>query len=181
MGLFGQKIDRDLAVQLKAQKDLQAEQVDSQIASIPLNNPNVALDPQVSALLLQSNERMLLWVFDPETNSLRKAKKHQCLVEPKMEETTAFLPNDPNSSGLVNDIDANLSDILQYMEKFGYDENSVNLFNKISRFRRSLVGNTRLHGQLAKLSKSQIAQTSAAVKRVNDDPKKQGILGGLLG
>lgn len=173
MGLFGNKntdFDKQLA--------LENAKVETGIAQQMMDPSNVAMDPQVSAMILRNGDFFLEYHIDKD-GQLILDKKYEGFVEPGGIEPFAFLSEKKQDGEFLNDLDNVLTSILDYGNKYGIDDNVRNAFNKLARKRMRFLGNSRtLEGRPQQLSKSQIIRATGGVYRDNGvGPKKDKFLG----
>lgn len=173
MGLFGKK-DNEFEKQLAQQK----EAMETGVAQQLMDPSNVAMDPQVSAMILRNGDHFLNYVQDSE-GRLHLSKKYEGFVEPGGIEPYAFLSDKKNDGEFLNEFDNVLMSILDYGDKYSIDNNVRNAFNKIGRKRMRFINNSRaLEGRPQQLSKSQIIKSSGYVGRQPVE-KKDKFLGFL--
>lgn len=176
MGIFGG--NNDLVKQMSHERDLREMDNDTQLAQQMFDPNKVAIDSQVSALILEMKSRFLKYRLDAERGTFTCVEKYPYL-EPWGEESRSFLEGFKPS--VVGTIDMFLSEAYSFSEK--YDESICNTFNEVVRVRHSFLGLSRATGKAAKVAKSQFIESSAMVRR-DVLPKKEdkGMLGiGFMG
>lgn len=172
---LGGSIERD---QLRQDKELSEGQQDVSLAQQMFDPNKVAIDSQVSALLLEMKSRFLEYDIDYKKKTMVCIEKYPYL-EPWGEEPKSFLEG--QKPQIISEIDMLLSEMYNYSKK--YDEDMSGVFNEVVRVRQSLLGLSRATGKAAKVSKSQYVESNAFIRR--DQQNKQqskGLLGlGVLG
>jgi hypothetical protein len=152
---------------------------DSRVAEAMFDPNKVALDSQVSALILQVNASFLKYKIDYK-NGTKICLEHYPFIEPWGDEPVSFLEGQkPN---IIGEIDMLLSEMYKYTET--YEEPTYRTFNEVVRIRQSLLGLSRATGRAAKVAKSQYVESNANIRRDNFGSKQQqkGLLGlGIMG
>lgn len=175
MGLFNKKSDFDRQVELEDKK------VETGIAQQIMDPNSVAMDPQVSAMILRNGDLFLEYHLDNDNGSLVLNKKYDDFVEPGGIEPYAFLSEKKGDGEFLNEADNVLTSILDYGNKYALDNNVRNSFNKLARKRMRFLGNSRtLEGRPQQLSKSQIIRATGSVYRDNGVGQKKDKFMGLF-
>lgn len=160
---------------------LQQEDSEMRYASSMFPIDKISYPDQVSALLIDNEDKFLDWRQD-EKNKERivLSQRDSDLVEPYGGEPLAFLDEQKGDRPMLNEFDTLLVALYDYRKKYGADDNVDLAFNKIARIRQSFILSSRTTGKPGKLAKSQFVDTTANIKRTFEKPPKKG-LGGLLG
>ena len=172
---FGQS---DVQRQITADRDNQDNAADVSLAQQMFDPNKVAIDSQVSALLLEMKSRFLEYDIDYKRKTMICIERYPYL-EPWGEEPKSFLEG--QKPQIISEIDMLLSEIYNYSKK--YDEDMSGIFNEVVRVRQSLLGISRATGKAAKVSKSQYVESNAFVRRdMQNKPQSKGLLGiGIMG
>lgn len=176
MGLFGNK-----NVEFEKQLALENAKVETGVAQQMMDPSNVAMDPQVSAMILRNGDLFLEYDIDENGGFIRN-KKYKDFVEPGGIEPFAFLSEKKGDGEFLNENDNVLTSVLDFGNKYGIDDNVRNSFNKLARKRMRFLGNSRtLEGRPQQLSKSQIIRATGGVYRDNGqgNQKRDKFLGFL--
>lgn len=175
MPLFG---DTPEQKQFKEEMAQRRDESDANMAQQMFDPRKVAMDSQVSALLLEMESKFLKYRVDFEKNQLICTEKYG-YVEPWGEEPRCFLGTEKER--LVELLDMLLSEVYAYSNK--YDEPMVNSFNEFVHLRFSKLNISRATGKAAKLAKSQFVESTAEIRRdlSNQQKKSSGLLGIGLG
>ena len=173
MGLFNSPEKQMVKLQ-KEQMDVENSKSDVGLVQQMQEQGAVAYDPQVSAMMLKEGDFFLPWKIDRDKGIMVLPKEYEGFIEPGGIEPYAFL-NEKNGDGeFLNELDSNLTAILDYGEKYGIDHNVRNSFNKFARLRMRFLNNSRtLEGKPQQLAKSQIIKSSGQMTRFNN-PKVSG-------
>jgi len=156
---------------------------DSNIA-INMSKPEVAYDPQVSAMLLDVQRKFLRWKIIRATNSSGQEEfKWECAEkfaykEPYSDEALAFMDDDEEKK-LLNLFGSCMSQVKTVADKNNFDWHYA--FNNIVSIRENFLLNSRTTGRPGRLAKSQFVDSSTAISRQNVVPKNKGLFGGLFG
>lgn len=170
--------ESDLSKQLKQEKEIKGEEQDTAMAQQMFDPNKVAIDSQVSALLLEMKSRFLKYDIDYRHKTMVCVEKYD-YIEPWGEEPKSFL--EQNKPQIISEIDMLLSEVYNYSNK--YDEDMSGVFNEIVRVRQSLLGISRATGKAAKVSKSQYVESNAFIRRDQQQkPQSKGLFGlGIAG
>ena len=180
--MFGSE-KKEQARQFNQQMDQSAEANDSNVA-VAMSKPEVAYDPQVSAMLLDVQRRFLKWKIVRTTNGVGQEEfKWECAEkypykEPYSDEALAFMEDDEEKK-LLNMFGSTMAQVKTVADKNDFDWHYA--FNNIVAIRENFLLNSRTTGKPGKLSKSQFVDSTAAITRSVVPPKKKGWLGGLFG
>lgn len=176
MGLFGNK-NTDFDKQL-AQDNVRME---TGVAQQMMDPSNVAMDPQVSAMILRNGDFFLEYHINKEDGSFVLNEKFEGFVEPGGIEPFAFLSEKNGDGSFLNEFDNVLTSILDFGDKYGIDNNVKNAFNKCGRKRIRFLNNSRtLEGRSQQLAKSQIIRATGSVYRDNGHGQKKDKFLGFL-
>lgn len=154
--------------QFREQMIVQKDANDTSLTQQMIEQGNVAYDPQVSAMILESNRRFLNWEYDFKNGVRNLSKEDEGFIEPFGDEPLSFLDAKSGDIQLLNDFDACLVALYGYGEKYGKDDNVRRSFNNIARVRISMLNASRTTGKPAKLAKSQYVESSSRVSRLED-------------
>jgi len=168
----------DTKRQFNEEMSQRRDEADMGMAQQMFDPRKVAMDSQVSALLLEIESRFLKYKIDYERNQLVCTEKYKYL-EPWGEEAKCFLEG--TKPGIIGEIDMLLAETYAFSEK--YDESMINVFNEVVRVRFSLLNLSRATGKAAKLAKSQFVESTAQIRRdlVGQNKKSGGLFGLGLG
>jgi len=153
-------------------------------AAIAMNDTPVALDPQVSAMLLDVQRRFLKWkivrVLNEDGSQEYKwvCQEKYPYKEPYADEALSFMEEDEERR-LLNMFGATLAQVKQFADKYDVDWSLA--FNGVVSIRENFLLNSRTTGRPGKLAKSQFVESNAMIARQMIAPKKKGFLGGLFG
>jgi len=176
VGLFGNK-NTDFEKQLQHE----TSKIETGIAQQMMDPSNVAMDPQVSAMILRNGDFFLQYHIDKETGDFILDKKYEGFVEPGGIDPYAFLSEKKGDGEFLNDLDNVLTSILDYGNKYGIDDNVRNAFNKLARKRIRFLNNSRtLEGRPQQLAKSQIIRATGGVYRETGQGQKRDKFLGFL-
>ena len=171
MGFFESSEAKEQRRSLEKQLDVQKDSSDVGLTQQMVEQGRVAYDPQVSAMLLECKRRFLPWKPNYKKGTIELDAKYSGLVEPFGEEALGFLTDEEKL--LLYDIDANLGDVFAYGEKYGFDGNTIRLFNNIVNFRTSFLVGSRTTGKPQKLAKSFYVQAQSRIERGKSTDGKQ--------
>ena len=174
MGLFGNR-NTDFEKQLQNENN----KMETGIAQQMMDPSNVAMDPQVSAMILRNGDFFLEYKIDKNSGSLILDSKYENFVEPGGIDPYAFLSEKKGDGEFLNEMDNVLTSVLDFGDKYKIDNNVRSAFNKIARKRLRFLNNSRtLEGRPQQLAKSQIIRATGGVYRDNGAaPKKDKFLG----
>ena len=110
------KEGREAQRQFETQMESQDKATDMQYLGQMAGSTDVAMDSQVSAMLLQVPRRFLKYSVDPKTGEMVRQEKFN-YIEPYMDESLSFLM--PEEIKLINQIDNTLSLIYRYKRNPG--------------------------------------------------------------
>ena len=165
--------------QLQNDKENRMMDADVRVAESMFDPNKVALDSQISALILETKSRFLKYRVDFSKGTFICLEKYP-FVEPWGDEPVSFLEGQkPN---IIGEIDMLLSEMYKFTDN--YDEPTHKTFNEIVRVRQSLMGLSRATGRAAKVAKSQYVESNALIRRDGNmqKPEQKGLLGiGMLG
>ena len=165
--------------QLNQDRESKELEMDARVAESMFDPNKVALDSQISALILQVNSRFLKYRIDYKNGTATCIETYP-YVEPWGEEPVSFLEG--QKPAIIGEIDMLLSEMYRFTET--YDEKTVATFNELVRVRQSMLGLSRATGRAAKVAKSQYVESNATVRRDSTGQKKEnkGLLGlGMFG
>ena len=152
---------------------------DSRVAESMFDPNKVAMDSQISALILQVNTRFLKYKIDYKNNTITCIETKP-YIEPWGDEPVAFLEGQkPN---IIGEIDMLLSEMYRFSET--YEDDTWRTFNEVVRVRQSMLGLSRATGRAAKVAKSQYVESNAMIRRdgLQNKPEQKGLFGlGVLG
>jgi len=175
MGLFNND-EKEARKQFKAQLDAQREQTAIGVTQQLTDQAQAFYDPQVSAMLLQNDARMLHWV--KEDNVLYHANEKEVgLDEPFGFEQLAFLSDKRGEKGFCSSSAQTLRAIKLYIEKYGAEEKSKRLFNDVAGAYKITLLLSRADGKPQQLAKSQIIKTSGEFIKDPMNKKSDKFLG----
>lgn len=164
--------------QLENDRESKDLEHDSRVAESMFDPNKVALDSQISALILQVNNRFLKYKIDYKGGTFICVEKKPYL-EPWGDEPVSFLEG--QKPAIIGEIDMLLSEMYRFSET--YSDDTWRTFNEVVRVRHSMLGLSRATGRAAKVAKSQYVESNALIRR--DVPQKKenkGLLGlGMFG
>lgn len=165
--------------QLQADKENRMMDNDSRVAESMFDPNKVALDSQISALILEVKSRFLKYKVDYKNGTFICIERYP-FVEPWGDEPVSFLEGQkPN---IIGEIDMLLSEMYKFTDN--YDEPTYKTFNEIVRVRQSLMGLSRATGRAAKVAKSQYVESNALIRRdgMQNKAEQKGLFGlGIMG
>jgi len=178
MGLFESSEEKNAKKQFNEQMNIQNDSNDFALAQQLNEQGRVAFEPQVSAMLLEQSKRFLPWKLDSKSGMLYLPEKYKGLNEPYGEEARGFLTDEEKL--LLYDIDANWIEIFNFGEKFGFDDNVIQLFNNMVNFRLSFLLGSRTTGKPQRLAKSFFVGSQSRIERGTPNKQKSEKLLGLF-
>jgi len=165
--------------QLSNDKENRMMDADVRVAESMFDPNKVALDSQISAIILEVKSRFLKYKVDYNKGTVICVEKFP-FVEPWGDEPVSFLEGQkPN---IIGEIDMLLSEMYKFTDN--YDEPTYKTFNEIVRVRQSLMGLSRATGRAAKVAKSQYVESNAFIRRDGGGNKSEqkGLFGiGIMG
>jgi hypothetical protein len=164
MGLFSNQ-DKEMKRQFKEQMSRQDESNEAQVAMQLNDRGNVAFEPQVSAMLLENDARMLDWREDYENNTRVLNPVDLGMNEPFGFEQLAFLDEHRGEKGFCGSSSQTLRAIRLHMAKYGSDDLGRRLFNDIAGAYQITLLLSRADGKPQKLAKSQYVESSSYIQR----------------
>ena len=135
---------------------------------------NVAYDPQVSAMLLDNDARMLDWVDDVEKNVRYLSRNDSGMIEPFGFEQLGFLDGKAGQVGFCASSAQTLRAIKLHMQKYGPDSSGKRLFNDIAGAYQITLLLSRATGKPQQLAKSQIIRSTGEMFQYNNPKDKKG-------
>ena len=186
--------------QFSQQMQATSEANDGNLATQMNNFDNIVHEPQVSAMFLESSDKLFRMRFIPKLNSDGEmvfvggrpegdwVKDYADYNEPIGDEQRCFVKDEQK----MKFIDMSLGFLVEAKgfrdTHQGKKENGklreaemVNTFNRVEGLRKSILVGSRVSGDSGKLAKSQIIDSSARIFRESVAPKKKPFLGGLFG
>ena len=186
--------------QFNQQMQANAEANDGNIATQMNNFDNIVHEPQVSAMFLESSDKLFRMRFIPKLDGDGKVvyvggipegtwvKEYSEYNEPIGDEQRCFVKDEQK----MKFVDMSLGFLVEAKgfrdTHHGQKENNrlrvaemVNTFNRVEGYRKSILVGSRVSGDSGKLAKSQIVDSSARIFRETAGPKKKPFLGGLFG
>jgi hypothetical protein len=173
MGLFNSPEKKMLQLQEKQVAD-QSYANNLGVVQQMNEQANVAYDPQVSAMLLDNDARMLNWVDDIDRNVRRLDDSDRGMIEPFGFEQLGFLDGKTGQVGACASFAQTLRAIKLHMQKYGADENGKRLFNDIAGAYQITLLLSRATGKPQQLAKSQIIRSTGEVFQYNNPKDRKG-------
>lgn len=175
MGLFNNE-GKEQRKQFAASLNAQREATDTSIVQQMSEHGNIAFDPQVSGLILESERRYLPWKVDLEKNMLTLDAKYEGLKEPySRDDVKSFLS--PEEKKIVWEGYELLDEYFAIGEKYGWDEKTKRAFNKVVASIEHPSHTSRMDGKSVKASKSQYVESTSDINRFNAQKPKEKFLG----
>jgi hypothetical protein len=173
MGLFNSPEKRMLEMQ-KQQIDNQAYSNNMGVVQQMNDQASVAYDPQVSAMLLDNDARMLNWIDDFDKNVRRLDESERGMIEPFGFEQLGFLDGKSGQVGACASFAQTLRAIKLHMQKYGVDDSGKRLFNDLAGAYQITLLLSRATGKPQQLAKSQIIRSTGEVFQYNNPKDRKG-------